>query len=227
MSSTTIQWIAVVDTYATHRHPKVRKCNAVEGFFAKLTNRRLKHADGPSDFDPVRDYTREMERLKDAPPRCGEPIFASPDLRCWWLKFCSLRWYQYRKRRKEGPGGVVEAGTEPSQAASTTLSTMTPVVIAPLFPGKKRKGPSNIECLDDILGAATLAQRSCSEVCRGQDSETLAVVGPFSINTISQGLRKEERKNLSDSRDTSQKSRRTGIDKRRPFSERLEPVKPQ
>src|SRR5216117_1743838 len=52
---------AIVDNYATHRHPKVRKwlaqhprwtfhftptsaswLNAVEGFFAKLTNRRLK-----------------------------------------------------------------------------------------------------------------------------------------------------------------------------------------
>src|SRR5262249_38471901 len=52
---------AIIDNYATHRHPKVRKwltqhprwtfhftptsaswLNAVEGFFAKLTNRRLK-----------------------------------------------------------------------------------------------------------------------------------------------------------------------------------------
>jgi hypothetical protein len=53
---------AIVDNYATHKHPKVRRwlgrhprwtfhftptsaswLNAVEGFFAKLTNRRLKH----------------------------------------------------------------------------------------------------------------------------------------------------------------------------------------
>jgi transposase len=65
---------AVVDNYATHKHPKVRKwlaqhprwtfhftptsaswLNAVEGFFAKLTNRRLK-----------RGVFRSVDDLKDA-----------------------------------------------------------------------------------------------------------------------------------------------------------------
>src|SRR5262245_33446795 len=76
----------------------------------------------------MREYTLEMERLKDAPsyvprpkpptwaprprqamecPGCGEPIFVSPDLR-WSLKFCSLRCYQrvYRKRRRESGSTV-------------------------------------------------------------------------------------------------------------------------
>jgi transposase len=69
---------AIVDNYATHKHPKVRKwlaqhprwtfhftptsaswLNAIEGFFAKLTNRRLKRG----VFRSVQDLQAAIDRF--------------------------------------------------------------------------------------------------------------------------------------------------------------------
>ena len=92
---------AVVDNYATHKHPKVQKwlarhprwtfhftptsaswLNAVEGFFAKLTRRRLKRgvfrsvADLQAAIKPVRrrnqlrSQTLRLDRRRQTPPRC-------------------------------------------------------------------------------------------------------------------------------------------------------------
>jgi transposase len=82
---------AVVDNYATHKHPKVRKwlaqhprwtfhftptsaswLNAVEGFFAKLTNRRLK-----------RGVFRSVDDLKDAINRFIAETNAEPKPFVW------------------------------------------------------------------------------------------------------------------------------------------------
>jgi transposase len=82
---------AVVDNYATHKHPKVRKwlaqhprwtfhftptsaswLNAVEGFFAKLTNRRLK-----------RGVFRSLDDLKDAINRFIAETNAEPKPFVW------------------------------------------------------------------------------------------------------------------------------------------------
>ena len=76
---------AVVDNYATHKHPKVQKwlarhprwtfhftptsaswLNAVEGFFAKLTRRRLK---------------RGVFRSVAEPPGCNQPVRRRNQLR--------------------------------------------------------------------------------------------------------------------------------------------------
>ena len=89
---------AIVDNYATHKHPKVRQwlarhprwtfhftptsaswLNAVEGFFAKLTRRRLK-----------RGVFRSLDDLKDAIDRFVAEINADPMPFVWTAKPTSV-----------------------------------------------------------------------------------------------------------------------------------------
>jgi len=85
---------AIVDNYATHKHPKVRQwltrhprwtfhftptsaswLNAVEGFFAKLTKRRLKRGIFRSVDDLKAAIDRFVAEKTPIPnPLCGPPI---------------------------------------------------------------------------------------------------------------------------------------------------------
>ena len=76
---------AIVDNYATHKHPKVRAwlkrhprwtfhftptSAAVEGFFAKLTNRRLKFGVFRSIIELQSAIKRFLDEANDNPRSC-------------------------------------------------------------------------------------------------------------------------------------------------------------
>jgi transposase len=84
---------AVVDNYATHKHPKVQKwlarhprwtfhftptsaswLNAVEGFFAKLTRRRLKRGVFRSVADLQAAINRFVEETNSNPNPSSGPL---------------------------------------------------------------------------------------------------------------------------------------------------------
>ena len=86
---------AIIDNYATHKHPKVRQwlarhprwtfhftptsaswLNAVEGFFAKLTKRRLKRGVFPSVVDLQVAINRFVAEHNADRPMKGRPIRA-------------------------------------------------------------------------------------------------------------------------------------------------------
>ena len=92
---------AIVDNYATHKHPKVRQwlarhprwtfhftptsaswLNAVEGFFAKLTRQRLKRGVFRSVIDPQVAINRFVAETTSIPNPSSGPPTKTRDRRC-------------------------------------------------------------------------------------------------------------------------------------------------
>jgi hypothetical protein len=73
-----------------------------EEFRASLKRHLQSRGKASPEMPPPRRLKPVLPRKEMTCPGCGEPIFVSPNMRSYQLKFCSMRCYQraYRKQRR-------------------------------------------------------------------------------------------------------------------------------